>query len=296
MRYSICLLCLIICSISAPLISTYAVSANNNFSQTSTPGICVEPLSNRPGSVRLIAQAVNTEDRDSGIKSVSVSISYNARESDLITSETLDNIEREIYTTFIGSGYRYSSESNSDISIKATLDVEIKSYELENKNVNDIVSKIDLKSYNRNNELLKEASKSIFLSGNDIKTVVLNASRKSASVAAKDLVDQLESVYGTNPTDNTTQASIKIEIIFNGSNNFKLFNDLNKILLDSPYQLQLLKRTFEPGSFFSVVALSHVESDILASYIKQHIESAGNLQLSDVQRNRIVFDIITDKS
>ena len=140
--------------------------------------------------------------------------------------------------------------------------------------------------------MLKESSKSIFLSGNKLKDVILDASRRSSSMATKELVDELETLYGNEQPQVANAISLKIEILVRGPNNYKYFNDLNKLLTESPYKLQLIKRTFEPGNFFSVIVLSRTESDMLADYIQKNLEGSGSLQLSDIQKNRVVFYIV----
>lgn len=259
----------------------YATTDDNSINSLEAPETAIsQAQSDTPGQIK------------SGIKSVSVSISYNPDKSDIVTSDLLDNIRREISTTFIGSGYRYSTEDSADISVKAFLELEVSSYEQQNKKIYDIVSKIDLQSYDQQNKLLKETSKSIFLSGDQLNDVILDASRRSSNMATRDLVDELDTLYDNNNPKEVTTISLKIEIIFRGSNNYRYFNDLNKLLMESPYNLQLIKRTFDPGNFFSVIVASHVESNILSNYIRQNLKGSDSLQLSDIQQNRIVFYIV----
>jgi len=222
-----------------------------------------------------------------------VKLSYNPDKSDMITKELLDNVQREITTTFIGSGYRYSTENNSDMTISAFLDLDISTYEQHSTVIYDIVSKITLKAFdNKNNNLLQELTKNIFLSGNHLDEIILNSSRKSSSIAAKELIDKLEPLIKNNKSLEGTALSLKIEIIFQGDSNYKYFNHINSLLLKSPYNLKLIKRTFDPGKLFSLIVLSRVESDILANYIQENSPSFTNLELETSQRNKLVFNIV----
>jgi len=244
-----------------------------------------------------VAENINSADKSNSLDVITVpsydtvviEISYNSEKSDFISKDILNNSLREITTSFIGSGYKYTKNSEADLVIKAYLDAEVSAYEHQGSTIYDFLSKITLRAFDKNNKLLKESNKNIFLSGNKLEDISLDSARKASSLAAQDIIIQLGS-YKKKKAINTS-LSKKIEVTFLGNNNYKSFNTINKILENSPFEIKLLKRSFEINNSFSIIILSRVESKELAEYIQTKLPENILVESIEFTENKIMFEL-----
>jgi hypothetical protein len=244
-----------------------------------------------------VAENINSADKSNSLDVITVpsydtvviEISYNSGKSDFISKDILNNSLREITTSFIGSGYKYTKNSEADLVIKAYLDAEVSAYEHQGSTIYDFLSKITLRAFDKNNKLLKESNKNIFLSGNKLEDISLDSARKASSLAAQDIIIQLGS-YKKKKAINTS-LSKKIEVTFLGNNNYKSFNTINKILENSPFEIKLLKRSFEINNSFSIIILSRVESKELAEYIQTKLPENILVESIEFTENKIMFEL-----
>ena len=108
-------------------------------------------------------------------------------------------------------------------------------------------------------------------------------------MAAQDIIIQLGS-YKKKKAINTS-LSKKIEVTFLGNNNYKSFNTINKILENSPFEIKLLKRSFEINNSFSIIILSRVESKELAEYIQTKLPENILVESIEFTENKIMFEL-----
>lgn len=220
-----------------------------------------------------------------------IELSYNSDKSEVLNKDILSKALREMTTTFIGSGFTYVSKQEADLIAKVYIDAEISDYKQGESKIYDFLSKVTIKVYDKKNKLIEESNKNIFLSGSNLEQLAISSISKSSSLAAKDIIGNLGKITKRYEGTKDVISKLKIELLFEGSSNYKFFEIVNSLIKDSSSNLKVLKRTFKYGESFNLLVLSKLDSQELAEYIIDNISNKDSFEVINVTDNRIVFRI-----
>ena len=148
-----------------------------------------------------------------------------------------------------------------------------------------------IKVYGKNNKLIKESNKNLFLSGENLEQLAVSSISKNSSLAAKDIIANLGKVKSADQQAPEITSKLKIELLFEGTANYKFYEIINNLIKDSSTKLKVLKRTINYGDSLNILVLSKMESQKLAEHIIDNIPNKDSLEVTSVSDNRVVFRI-----
>jgi hypothetical protein len=220
-----------------------------------------------------------------------IELSYNSDKSEVLNKDILSKALREMTTIFIGSGFTYVGKEQAELIAKVYIDAEISDYKKGGAKIYDFLSKVTIKVYEKNDKLIEQSNKNIFLSGENLEQLAVSSISKSSSLAAKDIVANLGKVKDTEQQAPEIISKLKIELLFEGTANYKFFEIINNIISNASSSLKVLKRTIKYGDSLNLLVLSKLESQKLAEYIIDNIPDKDSLEVTNVTDNRVVFRI-----
>ncbi|HSG30699.1 MAG TPA: hypothetical protein VLB82_04045 [Thermodesulfobacteriota bacterium] len=225
-------------------------------------------------------------------KNFYIELSYNSDHADVLTKDILSRALREMTTIFIGSGYTYVKKENADYLAKVYIDAEISDYKRGDSNKYDFLSKVTIKVSDKDEQVLEQTNKNVFLSGGDLHKIAVDSISKSATRAAKEIVGNLSAKKIENEDEPVVVITTsKVELVFEGSVNYKLYNAIDNLIKESLSEIKVLKRTIKYGNSLNMLVLSNLRSQQLAQLVIDRIPDKDSMEVINVSDNRVVFKL-----
>ncbi len=225
-------------------------------------------------------------------KNFYIELSYNSDHADVLTKDILSRALREMTTIFIGSGFTYVKKENADFLAKVYIDAEISKYKRGDSNKYDFLSKVTIKVSDKDEQVLEQTNNNVFLSGADLHKIAVDSISKSAKRAAKEIVENL-SAKNVEIEDEpvVVVTTSKVELVFEGSVNYRLYNEIDNIIKESLSEIKVLKRTIKYGNSLNMLVLSDLQSQQLAQLVIDRIPDKDSMEVINVSDNRVVFKL-----
>ena len=220
-----------------------------------------------------------------------IELSYNSDHSDVLSRDVLSKALREMTTIFIGSGFTYVEKEQADLIAKVFIDAEISDYKRGDADKYDFLSKVTIKLYEKGDRLLEQANKNVFLSGDNLNELAVDSISKSSTLAAKEIVGNLREEDESLDDPVAVVPALKVELLFEGSANYKFYESINKIMKESVTEIKVLKRTIRYGDSISMLVLSKLGSQQLAELVIDGVSNKDSVDVINVTDNRVVFRI-----
>ncbi len=209
-----------------------------------------------------------------------IKILQNPESNPIINTLSASDIEREMSTILIGSGYGVVTESSSDVKLETYIGIKTTEIKLEETTYNTI-GYVHIKAKDRKGKLVAEVSDSSFVNGANLGNTGLEALKRAGAGAAKKLRSELDK-----KSDPQKRAET-IEVSFTGLKNYIQYERIDKILTSSVPNIN--SRVFTSGGTVSFHLLSKVALEELASIIESLLPKDLPFKLDDTSYDKIKF-------
>ncbi|HWP91490.1 MAG TPA: hypothetical protein VNN20_04765 [Thermodesulfobacteriota bacterium] len=216
--------------------------------------------------------------------SISIRVLENPESNPVIKTLPKADIEREISTVLIGSGYRLTLEQSSDIMLEVYVGIRA----TENKAAGvtyNTVADVFIRAKDRGGELITEVRDSSYKTGSTVGDSSLEALKVAGAGAARKLRSELE--------ERNRQAARAefIQVSFSGLRSYVQYERIDKIIAKSLSGVSIRKRVFKPGGEVSFQLSSKASAEELAKTIQGSLPGDIAVKLERSSYDHIWFSL-----
>jgi len=216
--------------------------------------------------------------------SISIRVLENPESNPVIKTLPKTDVEREISTVLIGSGYRLILEPSSDIRLEAYVGIRATENKAAGVTYNTIADVL-IRAKDRGGELITEVSDSSYKTGTSIVDSSLEALKVAGAGAARKLRSELEE---RNRQGARTEF---IQVSFSGLRSYVQYERIDKIIAKSIPGVSIRKRVFKPGGEVSFQLSSKASAEELAKTIQGSLPGDIAIKLERSSYDHIWFSL-----
>ena len=216
--------------------------------------------------------------------SISIRVLENPESNPVIKTMPKTDIEREISTVLIGSGYRLTLDQSSDIKLEAYVGIRVTESKAAGVTYNTIAD-VFIRAKNREGELITEVNDSSYKTGPSIGDPSLEALKAAGAGAARKLRSELE---GRN---RQAAGAEFIQVSFSGLRSYVQYERIDKIIAKSIPGVSIRKRVFKPAGEVSFQLSSKTNAEELAKTIQGSLPGDIAVKLERSSYDHIWFSL-----
>ncbi len=216
--------------------------------------------------------------------SISIRVLENPESNPVIKTLPKADIEREISTVLVGSGYRLTLEQSSDIMLEVYIGIRA----TENKAAGvtyNTVADVFIRAKDRGGELITEVRDSSYKTGSTVGDPSLEALKAAGAGAARKLRWELEE------RNRQAAGGEFIQVSFSGLRSYVQYERIDKIIAKSIPGVSIRKRVFKPGGAVSFQLYSKTSAEELAKTIQGSLPGDITIKLERRSYDHIWFSL-----
>jgi hypothetical protein len=214
--------------------------------------------------------------------SISVTILQNPDSNPIVRTLPTSDIEREISTILVGSGYRVVPGASSDVKLEAYVGIKSTETKLTDTTFNTL-GYVFIRASNAQGKVVTEVSDSSYSTGRNLADTALEVLKRAGAGAAKKVRSELSNVIESRTARGT------IEVEFMGLKNYVQYETIDEMLARSIPDININGRVFSGSGAVSFILLTEVAPDELAKSIQRALPSDLPFILDGISHNKIEF-------
>lgn len=238
-------------------------------------------LKNRIGD-SVIDKPITDKVRFTEKPSISITILQNPDSNPIVRTLSTSEIEREMSTILVGSGYRVVAGASSDVKLETYVGIKSTESKLTETTFNTL-GYVYIRAKDRQGKVVTEVSDSSYSTGRNLGDTALEVLKKAGAGAVKKLRSELGNEIESRGASGT------VEVEFTGLKNYIQYERIDKILVRSVPDINISGRLFFSRGTVSFLLLTKVGPDELAKSIQRALPIDLPFMLDDISYNKIEF-------
>jgi len=215
--------------------------------------------------------------------SLYISISETPESNPIVKILSYSDIEREMATILIGSGYRVVAESASDLKLETYIGIKTTESKLGEKTYNTL-GYMYVRAKDRKGKVVTEVRDNSYVNGSSLANAGLEALKRAGASAARKIG------FALNEKNDSSQKTELIEIKFSGLKNYIQYERIDEIMKNTVSDINIRSRVFKSGGTACFIVFSKRDLDELVEAVQTALSADLPLKI-ERNSNNIEFRV-----